>query len=595
MNAAKRFLALFRNSPTYDRDRASLISGFTIGITSLSLNAVMLMMLVPFMMDANDPEIRQFAERFEFGQLLALMLLGGATVFATFLIPFRLGSVFLAPRIGRYFDQIVLSGISPIRFLIGKVISQNLLLALVLFLLMPWFVLVLALGGLEWPVFLASLFLVWLYCMMLSLVMLWLSLYLNEILAGLMLIYAAGILCVLGAFPFSVQPFVLTPFPALMSPVYSAMDSPWLDDLPSFAGIFLSCTIGMSSVSLMALVAIYLGPLYGIIRDNSTFGEVVRAGDSRRKRWFRFRPHIQRPSEIAFFYENRGDSLRRYEGLIRWGLGLASLLLVTSLAWLALVSEFRRTVTSMAGNPSLWKYWVFDFHLFCHVFLGCGLVMAVYLFSHARNTVFQYVPVVFGRKMRVSGLDTICFVAYLLMAFTATVGIPQWFDLEFAQPFGLGVFHIGEIVPGENHPNYLHVSVEGSCILLVAGLTLYLLQRTLCLIMWLKTGAMLSSALLYLFVVCIFPLMTGAMLHEFRSFREIPVLHSNAERIALMSPMTVMGMLYREIGQSFGYHHSTLPFYVFHGVLICGCLLSIRYLQPRLLKDYGFPVRKEMA
>jgi hypothetical protein len=595
MNAAKRFLALFRNSPTYGRDRASLISGFTIGITSLSLNAVMLMMLVPLMMDANDPEIRQFAERFEFGQLLALMLLGGATVFATFLIPFRLGSVFMAPRIGRYFDQIVLSGISPIRFLIGKVTSQNLVLALVLFLLMPWFVLVLALGGLEWSVFLANLFLVWLYCMMLSLVMLWLSLYLNEIMAGLMVIYAAGVMCVLGAFPFSVQLFVLTPFPALMSPVYSAIDSPWLDDLPGFAGIFLSCAVGMSSISLMALVAIYLGPLYGIIRDNSTFGEVVRSGDSRRKRWFRFRPHIQRPSEIAFFYENRGDALRRHEGLIRWGLGLVSLFMVSSLAWLAMVSEFRKVVQSLAGNTASWRYWIFDFHAFCHMFLGFGLVVSVYLFSHARNTVFQYVPVVFGRKLRVSRLDTGCFLAYLALAFAAAVGIPQWFDTAVAQPPGLSVFYFADLQAGENEPDYFRISVEGSLVLVVAGLTLYLFQRTLCLIMWLKTGAMISSALLYLFVVCLFPLMTGAMLHEFRSFREIPILHSNAERVALMSPMTVMGMLYREIGQSFGYHHSTLPFYLSHGVLICGCLLSIRYLQPRLLKDYGFPARKEIA
>jgi hypothetical protein len=595
MNAAKRFLALFRNSPTYGRDRASLISGFTIGITSLSLNAVMLIMLVPMMMDANDPEIRQFAERFEFGQLLALMLLGGATVFATFLIPFRLGSVFMAPRIGRYFDQIVLSGISPIRFLIGKVTSQNLVLALVLFLLMPWFVLVLALGGLEWSVFLANLFLVWLYCMMLALVMLWLSLYLNEIMAGLMLIYAAAIMCVLGAFPFSVQPFVLTPFPALMSHIYSTIDSPWLDDLPGFAGIFLSCTIGMSSVSLMALVAIYLGPLYGIIRDNSTFGEVVRAGDSRRKRWFRFRPHIQRPSEIAFFYENRGTSLGRHEGFIRWGLGLVSLLLVTSLAWLALVSEFRKTVQSIAGNPSSWRYWIFDFHAFCHIFLAVGLVLAVYVFSHARNTMFQYVCVVFGRRLQVSKLDTCCFVLYLGLAFAAAVGITQWFDSAVAQPAGLSVFHSTDIAVGQDEPNYLRISFEGSLVLVVAGLTLYLLQRTLCLIMWVKTGAMFFSALFYLFVVCLFPLMTGAMLHEFQSFREIPVLHNNSERVALMSPMTVMGMLYREIGQSFGYHHSTMPFYLFHGVLICGCLLSIRYLKPRLLKDYGFPVRKESA
>ena len=171
MSALRSFFHLFRNSPTFGRDRANLISGFTIGTTALALNTSVLIMVLPLMLDPNDRDFQMLTQNIEFGQLLGLILMGGATAFATLLIPMRLGAVFMGPRVGRYFDQIVLSGISPLRFLIGKVTSQNLFLALVLFLLLPWFVLVLALGGLHLGVFLGNLILVWLYCMMLAMLM----------------------------------------------------------------------------------------------------------------------------------------------------------------------------------------------------------------------------------------------------------------------------------------------------------------------------------------------------------------------------------------------------------------------------------------
>ena len=271
MNAVRRFLGLFRNSPTYGRDQASLISGWNIGLAGLVLNGTILMTLLPLMLDPNDPGWQMITESMEFGQILGLILLGGATVFATLLIPMRLTGVFMGPRIGRYFDQIVLSGITPLRFLIGKVTSQNLFLGLVLFLLLPWLVLVLALGGLEWTTFLANLFLVWLYCIMLAVVMLWLSLYFNEVLAMLLVVGAGILLCALGCAPIPYQPFVVTPFPALLQGVYSASGMIEDEYFRSFSSVFASCAFGMLTVTSMAIVAISVGPLYGIIRDNSTF------------------------------------------------------------------------------------------------------------------------------------------------------------------------------------------------------------------------------------------------------------------------------------------------------------------------------------
>ena len=174
MNAFSRFVRFFLDSPTYGRDRATLISGASIGVASLLLNGAVLLLVVPLLLASADGGFRHITDDLEFGQLLAMILLAGATAFATLLIPLRLATVFWEPRTGKYFDQIVLSGISPLRFVFGKVASQNLFLGLILFLLLPYLVFSLTLGGVDLGFFVAGLFLVWLYCMELALVTLWL-------------------------------------------------------------------------------------------------------------------------------------------------------------------------------------------------------------------------------------------------------------------------------------------------------------------------------------------------------------------------------------------------------------------------------------
>ncbi len=596
MNAVRRFLGLFQNSPTYGRDRANLISGFTIGTTALALNGAIMMMVLPLLLDPNDRDFRQLTENMEFGQLLGLILLGGATAFATLLIPLRLISVFMAPRVGRYFDQIVLSGITPLRFLIGKATSQNLFMLLIVFLLLPWFVLVLSLGGLEWSVFLGNLFLVWLYCMMLALLMLWLSLYLNEILAMLILVYVASVLCALGCAPLPFQPFVVTPFPALMHSVYAAVDVSGIEPTRSYLSMFTACAAAMSTVIGVALAAIYLGPLYGIIRDNSTFGEVVRAGDSKRTRRFRFRLHIQRPSEIAFFYENRGDAFRKHEGLIRWGTAMLCLLIVSSVAWALMISTFARSVPMQAAWGSSQQWWVPEFHVLCHTFHGIGLVLATFLFSHARNTTYQRLPILFGWKPEVSRLDTIGFLLFLLISTTTTISVPIGFDQIVAIPNGGSVFQWENASSRTNEAmDFARISREGTLVLSIAGLTVYCLQRTLCLSVWLKESALMLVAMFYLSVVCFLPLIIGMVAWEFPDFRSNPFVIGNAILLATMSPFTVLMSLYRELGTLFSDDLSTMPFYILHVILIAVCLMVMRRRSRKLRLEYISSPAQESA
>lgn len=584
MNLVRRLISLVRESPTFGRDRAAMLSGASVGITAMLLNGAVLFMLMPVMLDPDDRDFRMLTENIEFGQLMALILMGGATAFATFLIPLRLISVFWGPRLGRYFDQIVLSGISPLRFVIGKATSQNLFLALILFLLLPWLVLCLTLGGVDLSVLVVSVLLIWLYCMALSLVTLWAALYLNELLAAAMVIGGAVVLSVLGCLPIPIQPFVLTPFPALIHGVYSAMPQTDLWIQSNYGTTVLTCAMAMTVVAVMAIIGIHLGPLYGIIQENSTFGEVVKQGDSQRKRWFRLRLHIQRPSELAFFYENRGVELQRNEGLIRWGVGLLGLTALMLLAWGAFLWTIARLVPGWAAASVAW--WVFEFHVTGLVFHGIGVFLAAVLFSHTRNSTYLRVPLIAGRKMRVATLDTAAFATFLLLSTVATIAIPFAFDTLVAQPTGQTLFPASGTGGPLGRINFLRLVVEGPLTLSLAGLTVYALLRLGCLQAWLRSGAMLVVSAIYFGGVCVFPLVVAAMGLDLFGLRTVPAAREVLSLVAMVSPMTVMLALFDELGRTFSDAASTIPFYLAHVAILTLVVLLWRRIAPGLRRQY---------
>lgn len=592
MKSARDLVSLFLDSPTYGRDRANLVTASSIGTAGLLLNGAVLMLVLPLMLDPDDRDFRMLTENVEFGQLLALILLGGAAAFATLLIPLRLVSVFWGPRVGRYFDQIVLSGISPLRFVIGKAMSQNLFLALILFLLLPYLVLSLTLGGVELDFFLAGLFLVWLYCMALALATLWMSLYLNELLAAILVLATATTFAVLGCIPIRIQPFVMTPFPALLHPVYSSI--PYFDArIPQdYFLVFASCAGCMAALIGASLFGISLGPLYGIIRENSTFGEVIRAGDSKRKRWFRLRLHIQRPSEIAFLYENRGQAFRRHEGLIRWGAGFLGLLLLSGAAYWLFLYFMSTFMSRVSGTSMRWP--VYEFHAMHLTIHGCSVALAVVLFSHAKNSTYLKLPFCCGRPVEVSRLDTAAFLAFLLISTAAAVAIPLSFERFFAAPMGNTIFP-DRMYGTQGRPvDYLRIAIEGSAVISIAGLTVYAFQRSQCLTAWMKTTTFLVVvANVYFCFVCLLPLFVAALSIEVPEFRRIPLVAEWAPTISLSSPITVMMTLFNEMGSRFPRDVSTAPFYIVHGVLLGVAVLELRRRGRKLREMYLMgPVRE---
>jgi hypothetical protein len=478
-----------------------------------------------------------------------------------------------------------------LRFVIGKATSQNLFLGLILFLLLPYFVLSLTLGGVNLDFFLAGLFLVWLYCMALALVTLWASLYLNELLAAFLVIAAATVFSAMGCIPLPIQPFVVTPFPALMHPVYSSI--PFFDGrVPAdFFPVFVSCATCMTVVICMSLLGIYLGPLYGIIRENSTFGEVVRAGDSKRKRRFRLRLHIQRPSEIAFFYENRSHTLRPHEGLIRWGIGFCGLLLLSGAAFLAFVYLTSTLLAARGGMASRW--WAFEFHTTYLTIHGCGVALGIFLFSHAKNSTYLRLPFFRGRMVEVSRLDTGAFLLFLLISTAASIATPFQFEQFIASPSGNTIFPDLMFATRGRPVDYVRIAVEGSLVISTAGLVIYALHRQLCLMTWVRSVAFLVVAPLYSFFVCMLPLLVVMLILEEPELGRVQVFIDWAPTLAMASPFTVIINLFNEMGSRFPRDVSTAPFYVVHGVLLGLTILGTRSRGRKLREMYlAGPVRE---
>ena len=597
MNAIRRFADFFWDSPTYGRDRANLLTGFTIGTAALLLNGVVLLFMLPLVMYPDEPSFQRLTDNVGFGQLLALILLGGATVLASLLVPLRLATVFFEPRNGRYFDQVVLSGISPLRFMIGKATSQNLFLALIGFLLLPYLVLSLTLGGIDLSFFAAGLFLVWLYCLMIALVALWLSLYMNELMAAVLIIVLALFINGWGCIPMRNSPFVVSPFPTLLHPIYSTL--PQVEDIVPrhFTPLFVNNVIGMSAMIFASLFGIFLGPLYGIIRENSMFGEVVRPGDSKRKRWIRIRLHIQRSSELAFFYRNRTDALLRFEGLIRWGIAFGGLVLLTIAAHVVHDTLTTKNLGWLTQAPQ--GVLAAQYHALDLVILGFGLALAVILFSHAKNTTYIKLPFMFDWKVEVSELDTTAFLVYLIFSTAAAIYAPYHFEKFSAAADGVTVFpntvNFG-FTNATRTIDFRGVGIQGVGVLTIAGVTVYCFQRAACLGSWMRASSGAVVGFLYGALICTVPYVAGTIILETRDLNQIRSLNEWAPVIAAVSPGPALAIIYNgEMHTPFPKDMSVVPFYVSHAVFIACALLRIQFAGRKLRQQYLLEPAKEPA
>jgi uncharacterized protein YjeT (DUF2065 family) len=247
----------------------------------------------------------------------------------------------------------------------------------------------------------------------------------------------------------------------------------------------------------------------------------------------------------------------------------------------------------MSASGGLYGWFFAELLTACHTFHGVTLLIATLLFSHARNTTYLRGPVIPGLKASVSAMDSVCFALVLLLSTGMTLGFPAWFNSSLVVPSGLS-----EAAESYNHSrmtsaNFVSEGWKGTIVLSVAAVTVYLLQRTLCLTMWMKSVSFGLVFVLYGVFMCVLPLAFGAMMSEVHELREYQLLYRSGPTIAAASPATILGTQYWGRPNSFLYDPPAAVFYVVHGSLIFVCAFFLRRLSRTLRPEYLNAAAKE--
>lgn len=595
-----------RETPGYLRDRGFLLSSTPIGITGILLNAALLGLLMALLSMPEELEYF-FGKTKQLGEMLGLQLLVGVFGLVSILTPLRLTDVFLGPRLAGYFDQVVLSGITPLRFVAGRLLSQGLLLSLIFVLLVPWIVMIVVLGGTTWLQFVACLMLIWVYSFMLAAVTLLLSMYLNELLTFVVVIAGVVFMGFLGLAPIPLQPAVLTPLPAVFHSSISAILEIDGGQTRSFFSVWMSSLVCMISVTVYAIAGIWFGPLAAVHRETSTFGEVVCRGDATQKRWFRLRFHIRRCGEMAFFYMNRAPSKAPLEVLFRWGLPLVLLLVSVFVAGVLIWAHFRLLFEQLDGTPiqrdNAWATgtMLLDCLIGLQIVAGISTLTAALVFTHSRQTAGLRLPLL--RRLRLSPLllDSLCFLS-VIFAVGGTCGIcgtamnDYWRELSGsptlipaeipAADAGSGTESLSAI-PDSYVTRYagLYFDELLATVLvlhLMSAMTLWLCLQLAARLTWSWGFAAMLTVPGYLFIVWLIPTATAVVFDEFSlaGFQQL------ARQFGLVSPLTGFLIHHRELVGIYGNTNPLLPFWILHSLLCVGSLWLLRRRE-RWLQTYS--------
>ncbi len=324
------------NSPTWERDASAITSPLRMGSWFLILNLLIIgAMAGLYKVFASVPPgalASQALADLGLGWLFACAIFLALTLFLTFFIPIRVVGAFFTPRLGRYFDQIVISGVSPARYVAGKVIAQNVFLLFVLAVSLPYFLLCLSFGGVSFGYVAICFIALWLYVNLLVVAMLAASMILSETWALVIVIGGFFLSALIGFFPASPHPFNLTPIAVISSVGYQDHIQPNLNMGKllknlyegSFSGLTLFQSHWMlyfleaSILILLGLLAVALGPINCLARGVNTFGEAVLPGDKQRSTWAKRRLGLRRLGELSFLYENASRAWKDRDFRRRW-------------------------------------------------------------------------------------------------------------------------------------------------------------------------------------------------------------------------------------------------------------------------------------
>jgi len=514
------------DSPTLPRDLISLLSSWRVGAWFCALNLILgsvLGITIYLAAIENEREFAELSQRLGLGQYSACMLLLGIAGLCTLLIPVRASGLFEGPRWARYFDQVVLSGISPERYFAGKVIAQNIFFVLVVIASLPYAVFSLSLGGTHASYIVLGLVSLWVYANLLTIVTICFAARVQEVGAAIGAIALFAFFFIMGLIPFPAYCGLITPAHYLMAPIYDVSfqnggGMPWdpsrmaipIGSAKVYIGSFGFFLIGAAFTCGLAGLFLLLGPVNCLIKANSTFGEVVMPGDNKRKGIFRLRLILRRRSEMSFFYENRPPWVTRWEAPLRYGATLAALCAITVIPF-AILHHF----TPKELSPE-------DFYIVNTVILCIALVVGASVFTCDRA--IETTVVRCGRIQATAGAwDMVSFLLYVAFLLALVALVPAIRHALEGQKWFRNVYNLEDGLR-------LHRLVPFFVLL---GLEAYAMVRLCGCKLWDRSRAVLSTAIM-LGALWTIPFVMAIMVVDHGVFNAI---ESWASAISVLSPI----------------------------------------------------------
>ncbi|MGV2341044.1 MAG UNVERIFIED_CONTAM: hypothetical protein LVR18_45995 [Planctomycetaceae bacterium] len=201
-------------------------------------------------------------------------------------------------------------------------------------------------------------------------------------------------------------------------------------------------------------------------------------------------------------------------------------------------SVWTAAIATAAGKISL-RFGLMPFAITAQFLHGVTLILAVILFSQGVNTTLQRIPFAFGWRIRVSTLDWAGFLLVLVLSTIVCLRLTTQLGPHLTTAVKASIEELGSISPDMAaslsglRPE--HVSRDVTLITGACAVTVYLLQRLLCLVCWLKTMAASITAGMWFGCFCMAQAMVGS--YMFHAVSLFPQQQSLGRQLALLSPL----------------------------------------------------------
>jgi hypothetical protein len=426
----RAFLDFVWDNPSAEHDARTILSSPKVGLW-LGIEILLLILAclgTSLVLPQMERDFRQLAVSVGAAPYLVASVMIMLTGFVTVIVPLRASGLMEGPRWRGYMDQLVTTGMSPLRYYAGKWATSQPFFFALLGASVPFVVLFGLLGEIFWWRTAITYAVIYGYCNLLLLVAFGLGAILHEVIALLVTIFTFIGLIVLDLCPvpstLSVTPirYISLPFVEALAGaeadiVYPMMararpfglDLPW----PVWAAFLWGC------IALVAILTCAVGPLHTSAPGLNNFGALVLPGDRKRAFFRRLRPFLTRRVELSFLFENRGPRM------VRWTLPLRALQQYTLLSLVAVM--LMATVFDPTVLNQLFRQGIVAVH---GVAVSVALIVALVALSSGRIDGLQQFELGRWRIPQVAfdAAVFVCFLATLILLHVVgfTVG---WQDI----------------------------------------------------------------------------------------------------------------------------------------------------------------------